>query len=510
MGLSYIRDWSSAFPFLNLAKQARPWIAQRPGKAFGKGGRLDLDKHGWIKRLDKHQYADLLFLTPHNKHIPYNQFRVTFDGHGVIQYQGSVSLIKDNGNTHIIKLINNKKHAILRIRKTNPSDYVRNIEIVPLKYAEIYDKGEIFNPDWLRLIKNYRAIRFMNWMQTSENPPGNWEDRPKPNDANWQKYGVPIEIMVKLANKINADPWFNIPHTADDEYIVNFGKYLQKNLDRKRKVIIEHSNEIWNFWFPQAKYANKLAKKRWNKNNLYMEWHGMRTQHICHILKTKVFNTDSHRVVCVLGLWTNNPALSKTALECPHWVQEGHKPCYQHDIDAIAITGYFSGCLHGQRKRNPRNQIHFIRKWIREGEAGIKKAFEQLRTGKYFDCFDTLKEVNNRYHTFYKIAKFYNLRLFAYEGGSHITALGKKYENDPDIIRFLRTINRRPEIYDIYLKNFENWKNSGGELFMHYVEVSLPSRSGNFGAMEHLLDFEAPKYKALIKFNKSLCWWENC
>jgi len=350
----------------------------------------------------------------------------------------------------------------------------------------------------------------MNWMATSADPPGKWSDRPRPNDVTWSKRGVPLEVMVSLVNKLNADPWFNIPHTADDQYIRNFGNYLLKHLDPERKIIIEHSNEVWNFWFPQTRYANKKAKERWNQDMLYMEWHGVRTQQICQILKKNIFKSHKHRVVCVLGMWPNNPRLSKTALDCPHWVNEGHKPCYQDDIDAIAITGYFSGCLHGERKREPRNQIHVIRQWIREGEAGIQKAFEQLRSGKYFDCYDTLEGAKKRYQRFYNIAKSYGLRLFAYEGGSHITALGKKYENDPDIIQFLRVINRRPEIYNIYLQNFENWKTSGGELFMHFVEVRMPSRSGNFGAMENLLDLQAPKYQALIEFNKSRCWWDNC
>ncbi|MEZ5449148.1 MAG: hypothetical protein R3E89_09170 [Thiolinea sp.] len=36
--------------------------------------------------------------------------------------------------------------------------------------------------------------------------------------------------MVQLANTLNADAWFNIPHLADRDYIQRYATYVRDNL----------------------------------------------------------------------------------------------------------------------------------------------------------------------------------------------------------------------------------------------------------------------------------------
>ena len=83
-----------------------------------------------------------------------------------------------------------------------------------------------------------------------------WSDRPvRGNDP---ALGVPLEDMIELANTLGADPWFNIPHTASDDWITQFATLVKTTLRPDVTVYIEWSNEVWNSLF--AQYAYSAAK----------------------------------------------------------------------------------------------------------------------------------------------------------------------------------------------------------------------------------------------------------
>jgi hypothetical protein len=66
-------------------------------------------------------------------------------------------------------------------------------------------------------------------------------------------------------------------------------------------------------------------------------------------------------------------------------------------------------------------------------------------------------------------------------------------------------------MYDIYLQALNDWKESGGTLFMQFVDVSQPSKWGSWGALEYVEQNGSPKYNALMKFiDTTPCWWVGC
>ena len=67
-----------------------------------------------------------------------------------------------------------------------------------------------------------------------------------------------MEDMIELANTLGADPWFNIPHTASDDWITQFATLVKTTLRPDVTVYIEWSNEVWNSLF--AQYAYSAAK----------------------------------------------------------------------------------------------------------------------------------------------------------------------------------------------------------------------------------------------------------
>lgn len=67
--------------------------------------------------------------------------------------------------------------------------------------------------------------------------------------------GVPIEIQVALANKINANLWYNVPFLYTDTAVSSVAGYVRDNLNASLTSAFEYSNEIWNFLFPQSALA---------------------------------------------------------------------------------------------------------------------------------------------------------------------------------------------------------------------------------------------------------------
>ena len=147
----------------------------------------------------------------------------------------------------------------VQIQATDPNNvgnYLRNIHVVyaPASTASICDpneqaleNGSIFNPTFLNKIAPFRTLRFIDWMNTNQSPNYAWTSRPLPSNAFWSgPNGVPMEIMVDLANQIGADAWFNMPTYADNTFVTNFATYVHQNLGSGQKVYLEYTNEAWN------------------------------------------------------------------------------------------------------------------------------------------------------------------------------------------------------------------------------------------------------------------------
>ncbi len=502
MNLSAINDWSTAYPFLDFVKQARKFND-------GNHGTLDSDEHGWVKSLKHGQVANILFLTDNQNTLPYQYFIVRYQGNGKLEYRFAAKKIKNLGkHSDLIKVNLNKKVSFgaVTIVNTEPSDYIRNVEVIPKKFISNYDSGEIFNPDYIKFLKQFHTLRFMDWMKTNGSSQANWEDRPHVSDSTWSKKGAPLEIMIALANKTGSNPWFNIPHKANNEYVRNFAKLIHEQLNPGLTAYIEYSNEVWNWGFAQTKYATEMGIKRWGKKTpmVGIQWYGKRSAEICDIFKKEVFADNPNRIHCVIATQTAWKGLEKFALECPAWVKEGHDPCYQHGIDSLSITGYFRGCLDGAPRKGQKEYVELIREWIHEKDNGIVKAFQQIETGKYFSCNLTLNKLADLYQYYHSVSSKYGLSLTAYEGGSHVVANGyRKVRNDDEFINFSIAINKDKKMYDIYRKNFLLWKQNGGTVFLHYNDIGLPGKWGSWGAIEYLGQKSSPKYQAIMDFNTS-------
>lgn len=510
--LAGIADWSTEMPFLDGFKSARRWITQCQPDASGcsddwdtgEFAQLDRDESGWVKSLpapeDAPQYSRVatLLYNGMNGRYPGGQYVVLYEGEGAIEYAFDArkeEALSRPGRDIITIDIPSNQGILLRITATDPNqtgDYIRNIHVVPIEAEDTF-ATEIFNPAFIAKIDKFQALRFMDWMATNDSEQSEWSDRPHIEDASYAwGQGVPVEVMVALANRLGVSPWFNMPHQATDEYITNFAQVVKTCLNPNLNVYVELSNEVWNWQFRQANYALEQGKARWGEHgDAYMQWYGMRTAQMSDIWN-RVFDDQSERVISVMGTQTAWLGLETSVLDCPLWVAEGNRPCYQHDIDAYAITGYFSGRLGQDQSKD------IVKSWLSEPETAIEKAFTQIQagtliTGEGFD--DTLPGVVNLFDYHQRVAQERGLKLVAYEGGQHLVR-----SDDDQLTEFFIALNRRPEMYDAYMRLLESWKAAGGNVFMNFSDITSASKWGSWGALEHLGQDSTPKYDALMDF----------
>lgn len=272
IGLSQVVDWSTQFPFINLVKQARSWVFHEPGKAWGKGARAPVDERGWIRSLNKGQRAELIVLIAEGGTVPFERFAVSWKGQGSLRYRGNAKRVGKGptGFNDTVQLTapNGRHYFAIELMSTNPADPLRDIVVVAEKFVVLHQKGERFNPDWLARLKPFRSLRFMDWMQTNNAWSSSWSKRAQVADLSYRGRGVPLEVMIDLANQLQVDPWFTLPHLADDAYIRAFAELVKTRLQPGRVAWFEHSNEVWNWMFGQAKHANAAGRIRWRDTSV--------------------------------------------------------------------------------------------------------------------------------------------------------------------------------------------------------------------------------------------------
>lgn len=335
---------------------------------------------------------------------------------------------------------------------------------------------------------------------------GRWPERPtadQPSYQGWGQYldnaspgrgtkvgGYPVETMVALANRAGADPHFNMPADYQDDYVRAFAEYVRDNLAPGLTASVEYSNEVWNWGFPQAQYANARGRELWpDEGTAWVQYAAGRTSNMCGIWK-EVFAGEEERVRCLISPQTGWRGLATTVLECPAWVAShpGSGPCYEH-VDAINITGYFSGCLHDNEAT--------LQSWLGEGRSvALDRAFEQLEHGSLIaDCDDSLDSTIEAYSYFESLAKARGLDLYVYESGTHFA-----YNGDETVRQLLVDVTQDERMYDAYQRNFAGFRAAGGDILNVWGWVAPNDAWAN---SDSLVDRAHPKYRAISDFAQS-------
>src|SRR4051794_8364702 len=223
-------DFGSELPFNDMFRLSREWVSQREGAEWGKGPRLDLDAHGWVKHLDQGAAAEALMLTGIPGHVPAGVYTVLHDGQGKLDVRGDgIKVMANQAGRLSVDIPASCDTVFLRVEQTNPRNHVRNIRVLR-PGADPSGRGSPWHPSFLERWRGVAALRFMDWQRTNDSKLRRWADRPVVEDATFTGKGVPVELMIDLANRLEADPWFCIPHLADDDFVRRFATLVRDRL----------------------------------------------------------------------------------------------------------------------------------------------------------------------------------------------------------------------------------------------------------------------------------------
>lgn len=499
-----------------------------------------------------------------------------------------------NGRWDIIhldsSLLSKIQRMILTITRTNRKNPIRNIRVVMpggispgnpynrvtqpsqcpdnqfISFAELLEKDRnhiVFNPDYLNFMRNFATLRMMNFMEACPraplsnaiNPckdlkgddhdecllaPREWKYRAKMDHATWggsyktivtRRFGVPVEVTIALANQLDVNPWYIIPHNATNDFVYQFAQAVKQSLKPNLRVHIEYTNEYWNnFW--GSRYVRLMGEKKGlhqpvipYRNEEYtakVRYYSQRAVEIFSIWE-QVYNGDCSRIYRILGSYTNSHTYSQDVLE--------YNDAFRHS-DAVAIAPYFHGAWSRQQWRNgeivphPRCSNH----------EAVPKVFAEARTVD--DIFDVMEQTFCNDHSLSEadkgdpygidaiiqqiqkhaeVASQFNVDLVSYEGGQHlVTHWGDKAVSDAKkkgLQDFFETANRDDRMTAKYFELLNAWKESGGKLFTLFTAPQSFNRYGMFGLKEHLNQARqnAPKFDAAMQFQEQTkcCWWDD-
>jgi hypothetical protein len=360
-----------------------------------------------------------------------------------------------------------KGYAMLKISSTDPTDPVRKIDCRETTASPT----DLFVPEYLQGLAPFKAVRFMDWMNTNANKPVTWATRTTgTSDTYWGDDGASVENMVALANKAGKDPWFSLPWNADDDYYRRFATYVRDNLAPGRKAYIEVSNEVWNWGFPvTTQAANEGLSEGLSTNKGYALLHRY-SEKTTQVMKiwTDVFAGQTNRIVRVAATQAAVSTSADMVLSYPGTAQY---------VDALAIAPYFIGGELAGLGATSDN----LDSWFATAVPPI-----MTRTIGWIDA--------NR-----AVARKYGKRLICYETGQHFTTAS----ND---VALLAAVNRHPRMGDNYTEFLTTWQKNYGDTIMLYADVGTVTKYGAWGMLEYQGQplSQSPKMNAVANFANKL------
>lgn len=514
--LAAVTDYTAEYPFVDRFRMARPWFSGT-ADTFQDGRSLAKDRRGNVRSLLPGQVARSVLFTgaPADPALKGARFDVFHDGDGDLAY-GNVRVLDRAPGHDAIELASpadpgGELTVIFTVTRTDPDDPLRNVRVLPsggicvrdplhaVSDASHCPAGEfrafaehhasiVFDPAFLTSIRRYRSLRFMDWMRTNGSRQTEFRKRARPSDQFWSTArGVPLEVMIALANLMDADPWFNVPHRADDAWVAGFAALLDAQLEPGRRAYVEYSNEVWNSIFPQTAYATRKGieagidtlEGRRDAFAGMLHFYARRARQVFAIVADVMDGTD--RIRRVLATQAVNPFLTREIL--------GFEDAAA-STDAFAIAPYFGDTIVSQAKRDELLALGIdgVFRWLLHDDDAV------LDHG-------SLASVDRAIRAQAATVADFGLPLIAYEGGQHFVAAGA-FQRDPALNALLDDVNRDPRIALVYEAWLDAWRAAGGSELHHFVNTDRWSIFGRWGAKEFPGQprSEAPKYDALMRW----------
>ena len=519
MNLENVVDWSPAWTFTDAFQASRPWISQAFNTATwntswdaADAPPLSLDSRGnptslatWKNTAGQtmKQVAGTLMFRSLGGGYPGGVYRAEWDGTGTVAF-GLDAVTIASGRTAAgrnyadLQVTPSDNGIYLRIDATSPTDPVSDFHVwMPDWQGQHFagqrwqpgDSFSPFHPLFLQRLKPFHTIRFMGMQETNTSDIRSWADRRDALDIRQGSgsggtpsepivNGMSVEYMVQLANDLNANPWFNMPHMADDDFVRNFATYVRDHLKPGLTASVEWSNEIWNFgWgFEASQWVSEQTKLPANAGLDNWQVAGHEAKRDLDIW-SDVFAGQNSRLVGVAAGWA-----------AVDWVTNRIVESMGGSFDAIAIAPYITST---DEQRAGYTSATTVDRVIADTRANIGTSLEWV--GNHARLAREWQARLGR-----------PVQLVAYEGGHHLDGRNAAYQaafyaatNDP----------RMGDIYRDYLRGLDA---AGMNLYVDFQFTGGPGAApwGDFAKL-HRMDeplATAYRYNAVVSAANGSLW----
>ena len=514
MNLDNVNDYTPNWQFTDVFQSSRPWISHSWNTVtrvqdFNGGAFIPVqtDENGWPTRLATWENAHghlmqqrlgTLMFDNLNGAYPSGVYRAEWEGTGEVVFgadaqEASRGRTADGRNFALLNVTARNHGIYLGIRTLSSEDPIRNIHVWMPDYngqsfvGQVWQPGtdglsgnvSPYHPLYRERLEDFGIIRFMQAQETNTSDIQTWLDRRDARDARQNSgnggssfaNGISVEHMVQLANELDADPWFNMPHMADDTFVRNFATYVRDNLEPGLTAYVEWSNEIWNFsaGFEATAWVAEQTRLPENVGLTHWQIAGREAARDMRIW-SEVFSGQSERIVRVAGGQASTP-----------WVTERIIESMGGSFDAIAIAPYF-GPTEGQRATYT-------------ASTSVDQVLSDLRANITMGAQMTVG--HQRLADDYSSRLGRDIQLLAYEGGQHLDGRGAAYQ---DVFFAATKDPRMAELTRDYLR-VQNA--AGTDAYVHYKlsDRDLVSWGGNLGVLNRQDQpiSEAHVYRTLLE-----------
>jgi F0F1-type ATP synthase membrane subunit c/vacuolar-type H+-ATPase subunit K len=465
VNLGSLPYWTHDRMLANLVAGAN-WKVQG---SLTKGGWEDypaalLDDSGNIKSLPQGNKGILILARPA---APFQTkiINCTFSGTGRFEASGQVVIKSSSANALRLTMTWSPSwsdRGWISLLSMSDSDPVRNIDC----REEGLARDALFAPDFLNFMKDFGAVRYMDWQNINANLKApSWAAIANTKRANQLgEDGVTIDLLVALANEAGVDPWFVMPYNASDAYMRNFATYVHDHLNKERTAYVEFGNEIWNPGFPAAQQAADegmaagLAKSPFEAR---LKRYAQKATHALG-LWSSVYTDRPKALVRVISGQAACTWCSEQILGFPDAAKAA---------DAFAIAPYIQHNAYSY-------SLNSIDKLFLDLDKSVDEAIALA--------------VEQR-----AIAGRFGLKLVAYEAGQHLGGAAGGSNMD-----FVRAIQTDPRMGHAYTRYLNGWRSKVGGTIMHYSSTGPISQFGSWGLREYPGQplSETPKLAAVKSF----------
>lgn len=507
MNLEAIVDWSPAWVFTDAFQASRPWINQVFNTSTWATSwdaptapPLDVDADGTVRSLRswsengvafRQQAATLLFREIDGAY-PSGRYVAEWDGSGEVRFDFdarvvSISRTSDGRTRALLDVTPSDAGIQVRIEATDPANPVRNINLWMPDYAgqsftgQRWQPGAAFSPFhplYLERLAPFGTLRFMAMQETNSTDITTWSQRRSVNAARQSSgsqgtaseplvNGMSVEAMIALANALDADPWFNMPHQADDAFVRQFATTVRQQLEPGRKVYVEWANEVWNFaWGFEASQWVAEQVRREGLDPAEGQWlvAGREAKRDLDIWSQVFAGQSEHTLVRVAAGWAAND-----------WVTNRIAQAMNGSFDAIAIAPYITPTDAQRASYSAATSVATV---LADTRANIATSAQWVQN------HDALRDA-------WAASLGRPIDLLAYEGGIHLDGRGEPYQN-----AFYQA-GLTPEMGVIYGDYLQALEQAGLDLYMDFQFTGQAGAApwGDFAKLHRMDDSLAGAYR---------------